>query len=154
MVITVDIGNSNTVIVTYEGSKKTQYRFETVKENVSTYYYDKFIDLLQVSLIELNEVEDEDYKEFGLGIEVHEVGTILKYVNKESFFCNFGPIKKRFSNTVGYSYISNGCVSCGALQGSFYYHEIMNDPKFCSKPVKIEESFGFLKFDFNPWILK
>lgn len=45
MVITVDIGNSNTVIVTYEGSKKTQYRFETVKENVSTYYYDKFIDL-------------------------------------------------------------------------------------------------------------
>lgn len=115
---------------------------------------DKFIDLLQISLTELNEVEDEDYAEYGLGIEVHEVDTILKCVNKESFVCNFGPIKKRFSNTVGYSYISNGCVSCGALQGSFYYHEIMNDPSFCSKPVKIEGSFGFLKSDFNPWIVK
>lgn len=115
---------------------------------------DKFIELLSVSLNELDEVEFDDYKEYGLGIEIHEIETILKHVNKESLHCNFGPIKKRFSNTVKYSYISNGCISCRALQGSFYYHEIMCDPIFHSNLVKIEGTLGFINTNINPWIVK
>ncbi len=42
MVITVDIGNSNTVVVAYYEEKQNEYRFETVKENVTSYYTDKF----------------------------------------------------------------------------------------------------------------
>lgn len=35
------------------------------------------------------------------------------------------PIKQRFSRTMGDAYLSNGCLECGALQGRFYEHEIL-----------------------------
>lgn len=35
-----------------------------------------------------------------------------------------GPIKRRFSHTVQDSYLSNGCIHCGALQGRFYEFEV------------------------------
>ena len=34
-----------------------------------------------------------------------------------------GPISKRFSRARGESYVSNACVSCGAMQGRFYDHQ-------------------------------
>lgn len=46
MIITVDIGNSNTVIVTYDGDARgEEIRFETSKEEPTEYYMDKFSNL-------------------------------------------------------------------------------------------------------------
>lgn len=37
-----------------------------------------------------------------------------------------GKLKVRFSKTEGSSYMSNGCISCDALQGRFFEHEYAN----------------------------
>lgn len=51
-----------------------------------------------------------------------------------------GPIKRRYSKTVGGSYISNGCVNCGALQGRFFDTEVMHRLKVITQyPVKVTE---------------
>lgn len=34
-----------------------------------------------------------------------------------------GPIKPRYSKTIGGHYVSNGCIHCDALQGNFFLHE-------------------------------
>lgn len=34
-----------------------------------------------------------------------------------------GQIKRRFSRTTGFEYLSNGCIHCDALQGRFFDHE-------------------------------
>jgi hypothetical protein len=39
---------------------------------------------------------------------------------------NIGEIKRRFSNSLKKSYVSNGCVHCGVLQGEFFNHEVFN----------------------------
>jgi len=43
-----------------------------------------------------------------------------------------GVIKSRYSKTMGEAYVSNGCVSCDAIQGRFYDHEVAYD----AKPLK------------------
>jgi competence protein CoiA len=46
--------------------------------------------------------------------------TVLRHLPRN---LNIGKIKRRFSNSLKKSYVSNGCFSCGVLQGEFFNHE-------------------------------
>lgn len=46
-----------------------------------------------------------------------------------------GAIKKRFSKTIGSTYLSNGCVHCGALIGNFFSYQIENTRQFFKSEV-------------------
>jgi hypothetical protein len=53
---------------------------------------------------------------------------LAKYLPKELLAsAGIGEIKKRYSRTVGSSYLSNGCVHCDALQGAFFDHEVVSE---------------------------
>jgi hypothetical protein len=63
---------------------------------------------------------------------------LAKYLPKELLASvGIGAIKKRYSRTVGSSYLSNGCVHCDALQGAFFEHEIVSEanPVLTSRAV-------------------
>lgn len=53
-----------------------------------------------------------------------------------------GPIKPRFSKSMGEAYLSNGCVHCDALQGRFFEHDLAFESK---KVFEVETSF------FDEW---
>lgn len=113
MVITVDIGNSNTVVVAYYDDKQTQYRFETVKENVSSYYFEKFaqmefdsIDAILVSCVvprieeEITSVMSKIYDIEPLFIDANTVGDFVihldnpKEIGADFIATSFGAIGK------------------------------------------------------------
>jgi hypothetical protein len=53
---------------------------------------------------------------------------LAKYLPNELLASvGIGAIKRRYSRTVRSSYLSNGCVHCGALQGAFIEHEIASE---------------------------
>lgn len=57
-----------------------------------------------------------------------DVAELLKGLDRE--WCSrrgVGTLKKRYSQTVGHSYMSNGCVSCDALQGDFFLRDELID---------------------------
>lgn len=113
MVITVDIGNSNTVVVIYDGNRKTQHRFETIKENVGSYYLDKFehmnyseIDAILVSCVvpriaeEVSSVLNTIYAIEPLFIDANTVSTFKihldnpKEIGADFIATSFGAIGK------------------------------------------------------------
>lgn len=66
-----------------------------------------------------------------------------------------GVIKPRYSKTAGEKYLSNGCIHCDALQGSFFEHEYAFDGK---KAFEIETIFqkewGTLLEDTQPYVYR
>ena len=54
---------------------------------------------------------------------------------------NIGFVKRRYSKTVGASYLSNGCFHCDALQGSFFDHNYYYNqaPAFTSELLLTRE---------------
>lgn len=81
---------------------------------------------------------------------------LAKYLPKELLASvGIGAIKKRYSRTVGSSYLSNGCVHCDALQGAFFDHEIVSEenPVLTSRAVIepwVTNSFEGARF-VNRW---
>jgi competence protein CoiA len=76
-----------------------------------------------------------------------------------------GNVKRRFSQTVGRAYLSNGCVHCDALVGGHYEHDAWDDQKeVCRFSLRVderwreairgddgyEEGWGVYSFDEHP----
>jgi hypothetical protein len=60
----------------------------------------------------------------------HGESWLAKYVPNDLLASvGIGPVKLRHSRTAGYTYLSNGCVHCDALQGAFFEHDISWEAK-------------------------
>mgnify|MGYP001097626420 CR=1 FL=1 len=64
-----------------------------------------------------------------------------------------GKIKKRFSKTVGHSYLSFGCVKCDAIFGGWYNHEEIMEVKMYGAAIayEVELELPVIREDSEHW---
>lgn len=88
-------------------------------------------------LLGLELLLDRAYPGFGNAhIELNAIGSdpqrgaqwLSDHLAAEALKANgIGAVKARYSKTRGETYLSNGCVHCDVLQGSFFDHDVIDD---------------------------